>query len=197
MIEINFPREAKDVKNIEGRGIKRGQREREWERNEGWKVQNIKRQSQWVRIKLPGALPTFGTGECALRHEERVNGGRLTTPTSVSMASQLWIHCCSDWRYFPWLKLEEKHSAVYLNALSLSRWLITTDGFGERGRKKATLYFLIHSAHGLSRKCKGREWRRWTLIDSTLPEVSGYYCTALHSSRESLPSLWDLSKSYS
>lgn len=38
----------------------------------------------------------FGTGECALRHEERANGGRLrllltANATSVSMAPQL---CC-------------------------------------------------------------------------------------------------------
>lgn len=41
-------------------------------------------------------LPTFG--ECTLRHEERVNGGRLCLPlaakaTSVSIAPLLHCHC--------------------------------------------------------------------------------------------------------
>jgi len=38
-----------------------------------------------------GGSPTFGAGECARRHEERLNGGRLclllaANATSVSMA---------------------------------------------------------------------------------------------------------------
>lgn len=117
-------------------------------------------------------LPTFGTGECALRHEERLNGGRLclllaANATSVSMAPRL--------RYFPWLKLEEKHSNL------ASRKSPANNHHGQLQRKKPWMH-IGHavfpqpiSAQALE-KMKGRESWCWTLIDSTLPEVSGYDC---------------------
>lgn len=139
--------------------------------SKGWKVQN-----EDIRAGLAGrGLPTFGTRDCALRHEERVNGSLHCLPlpanaTSVSIAPQPDCNC----RCCPCFKLGEKRS--------VSSGFIATDDIGTEIPVKRAVF--PHSVRSLE-KMKGRV-RIWTLINVALPEVSGYNYTKSYSSSSSV-----------